>query len=420
MSTPAPIIGKVVLVQGPAFLRAPDGTQKPVNVGDPVREGDVLVTGPGGRVEMSFDGNGPYLVRENETVTLDATVYSATPPAAQNAALFLGGDELNQIGRAIAEGNSLDALLEETAAGVNGGGSGDSSHSFVQLLRIEEALTPLAFEFDSADQSPPTQPFGISDEAPANQSAETEADASAETEADSNRLIPPETNDNRPSAVVTLSASSASVSEGGSIVYTASVDSPVTDSDLVIALSNGQTITIPIGALSANSDPYSVRDNPYINADDTFTVSIAGTTGGNYEALNTTSTATTTVVDDADATTVTLAASAASVTEGGSIVYTASVNNTVTGSDLVIALSNGQNITIPVGQSTGNSAAFSVRADNPYLNADDTLTVSITGATGGNYEALTTTGTATTVVTDDADRPTRTPEASAAAVGTGG
>jgi len=59
--------------------------------------------------------------------------------------------------------------------------------------------------------------------------------------------------------------------------------------------------------------------------------------------------------DDADVTTVTLTASAASVTEGGSVVYTATVNNAVTGSPLVITLSGGTTITIPVGQGPANS-----------------------------------------------------------------
>src|SRR5256885_13907422 len=66
-----------------------------------------------------------------------------------------------------------------------------------------------------------------------------------------------------------------------------------------------------------------------------------------YEALNTTSIVSTVIRDDADATTVTLSASSASVTEGGSLVYTATVNNIVTGSDLVVTLSNGQTITRP-------------------------------------------------------------------------
>ena len=79
--------------------------------------------------------------------------------------------------------------------------------------------------------------------------------------------------------------------------------------------------------------------------------------GGNFEALTTTSTAATTVTDDADATTVTIARRRrATVGEGGSVTYTASVNNAVTGSDLVVTLSNGQTITIPVGQSSGTAA----------------------------------------------------------------
>ena len=65
------------------------------------------------------------------------------------------------------------------------------------------------------------------------------------------------------------------------------------------------------------------------------------------------------------------------VTEGGSIVYTATVSNAVTGSPLVVTLSNGQTITIPVGQTTANSAAFNVRADNPYIDANQNLSVSI-------------------------------------------
>ena len=77
-------------------------------------------------------------------------------------------------------------------------------------------------------------------------------------------------------------------------------------------------------------------------------------------------------------------------------------------------------ITIPVGQSTGSSAAFAVRADDAYVQGTQTLNVSVTGTTGGNFEALTTTGTATTTVTDDADptrrhrhapRPPRSPKA---------
>src|SRR5205085_2498456 len=148
-------------------------------------------------------------------------------------------------------------------------------------------------------------------------------------------------------STVTLSAA-GSVTEGGSIVYTASVDAAVTDTPLVITLSNGQTITIPVGQSSADSTPFLVRaDDAYAQANDTLTVGITGTSGGNFEALTTTSTVTTTVADDSDSSTVTLSA-AGSVTEGGSIVYTASTAGLDTETPLVFTLSLGETITIPV------------------------------------------------------------------------
>src|SRR5205823_6668345 len=137
----------------------------------------------------------------------------------------------------------------------------------------------------------------------------------------------------------------------------------------------------------------------------TLTVAITGTSGGNFEALTTTSTVTTTVADDSDATTVKIS-SAWSRTEGGSTVYTASLDSPVTGSPLIVTLANGQTITIPVGQSSADSTPFLVRADDAYVQADDTLTVAITGTSGGNFEALTTTSTVTTTVADDSDAMT--------------
>src|SRR5207344_1314033 len=189
--------------------------------------------------------------------------------------------------------------------------------------------------------------------------------------------------DDADSSTVTLSsATGGTVSEGGSVVYTASVNNAVTGADLVVTLSNGQTITIPVGQSTA-SVTYTVRaDDPYVQGDDSLNVSIAGTAGGNYEALSLAGTVATTVTDDADSSTATLSsATGGTVSEGGSVVYTASVNNAVTGADLVVTLSNGQTITIPVGQSTA-SVTYTVRADDPYVQGDDSLNVSIAGTAG--------------------------------------
>ena len=148
----------------------------------------------------------------------------------------------------------------------------------------------------------------------------------------------------------------------------------------VVTLGNGQTITIPVGQSSATSAAIAVRaDDAYAQGDQSV-VSDHQHTGGNFEAVNTASTAAppspTTAMRH-----VTLSASAATVTEGGSIVYTATLNNAVTGSPLVVTLSNGQTITIPVGQSSGTSAAFTVRADDVYVQGTRPLDVTVTGST---------------------------------------
>ncbi|MCU1734111.1 MULTISPECIES: immunoglobulin-like domain-containing protein, partial [unclassified Pseudomonas] len=78
---------------------------------------------------------------------------------------------------------------------------------------------------------------------------------------------------------------------------------------------------------------------------------ITGTSGGDFEKLNVSSTpAVTAVTDTIDTSTVTLTATP-SVTEGGVVTYTATVSAPVTGAPLVISLANGQSITIAVNAS---------------------------------------------------------------------
>ena len=139
MAATGNVVGKVSVVQGQAFARAKDGTQRPLKVGDVVFENEAIVTGANGRVELEFDTGKVFLLRAKETVTLDSAVIGSELPDVRNAALLDRVGELADITRAIAEGSSLDQLLEETAAGLTGGGDGDG-HSFVQLLRIAEAL----------------------------------------------------------------------------------------------------------------------------------------------------------------------------------------------------------------------------------------------------------------------------------------
>jgi hypothetical protein len=227
--------------------------------------------------------------------------------------------------------------------------------------------------------------------------------------------------DDADATTVSLAVSSAAVTEGGSVVYTATLNNAVSGTPFVVTLSNGQTITIPVGQSSGSSAPFAVRaDDAQVQGTDTLSVGVATTSGGNFEAVTPTGPVSTTVTDDADPTTVSVSASAANVAEGGSIVYTVALSNAVTGSPLTVTLSNGQSVTIPVGQSSASTAPFNVRADDVQVQPDDTLTVTVAGSTGGNFEALTPTGSAVTIVSDNADVSTITLSSSAASVAEGG
>src|SRR5207237_2455623 len=124
----------------------------------------------------------------------------------------------------------------------------------------------------------------------------------------------------------------------------------------------------------------------------TDTASITGTSGANYESIVTVGTPSTSVTDNATATTVTLTASPATVNEGGSIVYTATVNNAVAGTPLVVTLDNGQTITIPVGASTANSAASTEQRHEGKAQGTRASSDNINSTSGDDQESITTAG----------------------------
>ncbi|MBY0572869.1 MAG: retention module-containing protein, partial [Undibacterium sp.] len=148
MANSTNIVGKVVALQGQAIVKSPDGSQHQLKVGDVIYENDVIVTLADGRVELSFDSGHRYVVREHETVTLDSSVYAPAMADAMEAALLPSSNssQISQqdVNKAVIGSDSLDKLLEETAAGLGGGDSSDA-HGFVKLDRIAEAVSPLTF-----------------------------------------------------------------------------------------------------------------------------------------------------------------------------------------------------------------------------------------------------------------------------------
>ncbi|WP_447756707.1 retention module-containing protein [Pseudomonas moraviensis] len=202
-------------------------------------------------------------------------------------------------------------------------------------------------------------------------------------------------------STVSLTASASAV-EGGAVVYTASVTAPVTGSPVVVTLSNGQTITIPVGASSASVNFTAPNDAQA--GGNTLSVKIDGASGGNYENLVADQTpAVTSVTDVADTTSLALSATG-SVAEGGSIVYTATLSNPA-GTPVTVSLSNGAVITIEAGKTTG-TVTVPAPADDVYKDAGK-VEVTIKDATGGNFENLVPSTTpAVTDVTDTVDTST--------------
>ncbi|KAF0864662.1 type I secretion C-terminal target domain-containing protein [Pseudomonas sp. LD120] len=202
-------------------------------------------------------------------------------------------------------------------------------------------------------------------------------------------------------STVSLTAT-PSVAEGGTVVYTASVTAPVTGSPVVVTLSNGQTITIPVGESQASVD--FTAPNDALAGGSSLSTTITNADGGNYEKLAISDKpAETTVTDTPDTTTLSLSATD-TVAEGGSIVYTATLTNAA-GTPVTVTLSNGAVITIAAGATTG-TATVAAPADDVYKDAG-TVEATITKAEGGNFENLeTNTAPAVTDVTDTIDTST--------------
>jgi len=222
-------------------------------------------------------------------------------------------------------------------------------------------------------------------------------------------------NDTVDTSTVTLANSVAN--EGADITINASVDTAPQGSALVLTLNNGEQITIAAGATTGSvtfANPNG--EDVYVDGE-SLVYSVAASSGGNYESLDTSSTSTVVVSDTDDTSTVSL--DNPTVAEGSDITLTATVDNAPRTSDLVLTLSNGETITIAVGQTTGSVTFANPNGEDVYVDGG-TESYSITGAAGGDYEDLDTSATSTVTVTDTVDSVYAIIEVDSAAVLEGG
>jgi hypothetical protein len=190
---------------------------------------------------------------------------------------------------------------------------------------------------------------------------------------------------------ITLS-DSGPATEGGTVTFTASL-SRAAPSDMQLTLNNGTNISIASGTMSGHNT-LTVPNDPYAETNDVMTTSIQSASGGGTIQWDTSSTVSTPIADSMDTTAITLSDSGPSI-EGGTISYSATLPAPAA-TDMDITLSNGTIILIKQGESLG-TANYTV-PNNPPLESDSTLKISITSTTGGGFEELDTTSTVNTPI----------------------
>ncbi|MDN5595818.1 MAG: retention module-containing protein, partial [Pseudomonas sp.] len=375
------VVATVKSIVGQVFVISPEGARRVLVEGDRLFAGDQIDTGLSGAVSLELaDGRILDLGRD--------TQWSADMPdstADLAAASEQAAPSVAELQQAIAAGADPTTDLEATAAGANAAGNGAAGggHSFVVLDATAGRVDPtIGF---------PTAPIGQGTSA-------LNALSGAPGSADSgNQVLQPST--------LTLSATPTITEAGGVLTYTATVTRPST-SDLTVTLTNGAVITIPSGQLTGTVNvPLAPNDSPYIDPGQ-ISVGVTGTTGGGNLVLTIDpNPAVTQITDTIDTTTVTLTAGS-TVTEGGQITYTATLTNPAQ-TPVNVTLSNGSVITIKAGESTG-SVVVDTPANDVYNNGS-TVSTTITGATGGNFENLVPNTTpAVTTITDSIDTTTVT------------
>ncbi|WPM26739.1 retention module-containing protein [Pseudomonas sp. P1B16] len=380
------IVGQVIAV-------SPEGIRRVLIEGDRLLAGEEVLTGPGGAVTLELaDGRLLDLGRDSQW-SADAP-YSSTDLGQATAQAAPSVEELQQ---AIAAGVDPTTELEATAAGpaaAGGGGALGGGHSFVMLEETAGRVdTSIGF---------PTGPLGFA------AALESEDVGALDTNNSNQQVIPPTTPTDVSTALV-LNATPSISEAGGVIVYTATVGQAPT-SNLVVTLSNGAVIVIPAGQTSGSVNvTIPANDTPYIDGGQISTT-VTGATGGNGLIVTLPQTpAVTQITDTIDTTTATLTANP-SVTEGGVITYTVTLSNPAQ-TPVTVTLSNGQTITVEAGKTQG-SVDFQTPDNDVYSNGS-TVTTTITGATGGNFEQLTPNPTpAQTTINDSVDTTTATLTAS--------
>ncbi|MEA3289756.1 MAG: immunoglobulin-like domain-containing protein, partial [Campylobacterota bacterium] len=283
----AQTVGHITELNGVFFVKGTNGDTRVLKVGDELFIGETIVgdsaNGTDSMVKFAVDGSDKeYTVVANNQLSLDSTMLpselaseNVVQPEDLEEALMLDAtydqaEAAPVAGDEVATAEDIEDL-EETAA------AGDAEVDALTGRFIDRTG-------DETDVTTTLRDATFTD--PVLDEEETVAEPILEN------------------AVLTLD--DVTVYEGsGTATIAASLDY-VTDTQMIVTLDNGATITFEAGSKTATSTPFSIQSDDVHNDGETYTVSVSGTTGGNFENLLTTDTAQVTVNDTIDDTTLTL------------------------------------------------------------------------------------------------------------------
>ena len=204
------VLGTVVAMNGEASVIDEKGIKRTLHMGDTLQPGDIIITMPGVVVELELVNGRKIEVTSEQTVKFTQELVDAMLPDSGDSAVDQA--TVQAVIKAIAEGKDINEVLEETAAGLAGGGGNSYGFSFVDLLRITEGVNPGSYQFDSNGRAVPP----VID--PGYQVGGSDDDSGASTEA------PP---------VLSISGPAVVDESAGTITYTVTLSGP-----------SGQTVTV--------------------------------------------------------------------------------------------------------------------------------------------------------------------------------
>jgi hypothetical protein len=379
-------VGTVTYIKGLVYALKADGTERLLALGDELFADEVVRTSPDAAVEIQMTNGQEVALGGGQSWLVSLETYTEVNEYPVNQAVASANEaDVEAIQQAILAGEDPTQIAEAAAAGPQAGEDGEDGVRFEILTRTALEENPEAGY----------ETIGVS------RAFEEEL-----------RDSYPDETQNLPELRVNDVVANES---DGVIVFTITLDEPASeDITFTYATSNGSAIgsqdyvsitgtaTIPAGSTQVTIT-VSLIDDYVSEPTETFNLNIIEVTTGNAAIADGSGVGT--ILDDGspddqEGSVVTLSAPSL-VSEGDSITVTATVDNPPVDSPLAITLSNGQTITIEVGETVG-TVSFSA-GDDAYVDPDLLLDLSIESTTGGNYENLDTTSTTAVTIVDDND-----------------